>query len=358
MAAVTQTKENNFDLLRLIAAIQIAAYHSYEHLHFTSPLLNDLIYSFRYFFGIHILFTISGFLIYSSYARNNDLKTYLRNRFLRVYPGLWLCLLTTAGVLVVLGYINSGNIFSRGFAAWLATQATVFQFYTPDMLRGFGVGNPNGALWTIPVELCFYIFIPFLFWLSARGRINKNLLILLWMALSIAFNVWYQPYKFQPERSHLVKLLGVSPAPYLFYFLLGALAANNWERIKKWYEGKGVIWLSVYLLYCFVFCFWLQKFQVGYWTNAYHFMSVILLSQTTIALAYTHKQLGVKVLRHNDYSFGIYIYHMPVINVLLTMGYQSSPYLFFVVFGIAGALAYFSWRFVEKPFLALKHGRH
>ncbi|MCD6011088.1 MAG: hypothetical protein K0Q79_950 [Flavipsychrobacter sp.] len=355
MTPTTQTKENNFDLLRLIAAIQIAAYHCYEHLHFTSPILNNLIYSFRYFFGIHILFTISGFLIFSSFARKRDLKTYFRNRFLRVYPCLWLCLLITITILAVFGYINQTNIFSRQFWVWFVTQTTFLQFYTPDMLRGFGVHNPNGALWTIPVEICFYVFVPFLFWLGNKTRMNKNILILLWMALSIAFNIWYQPYKFQAERSDYIKLLGVSPAPYLFYFLLGAITANNWERIKKWYEGKGFIWLAAYLLYCFVFCYWLQKFRIGYWTNFYHFISVVLLSQSTIALAYTWKQLGVKLLRHNDYSFGIYIYHMPVINVLLTLGLYGANYLFFAVFLVAGILAFISWKVIEKPFLALKH---
>ncbi len=355
MIPITKTKENNFDLLRLIAAIQIASYHCYEHLHFTSPMLNNIIYSFRYFFGIHILFTISGFLIFSSFARNNELKTYFRNRFLRVYPGLWLCLLITIVVLATFGFIDQTNFLSGQFWSWFVAQATFLQFYTPDMLRGFGVHNPNGALWTIPVEICFYIFVPFLFWISTKTKMNKNLLILFCMALSVAFNIWYQPYKFQAERSDYIKLLGVSPAPYLFYFLLGAIAANNWERIKKWYEGKGMIWLAAYLLYCFVFCYWLDKFRIGYWTNCYHFISVVLLSQATIALAYTRKQLGVKLLHHNDYSFGVYIYHMPVINVLLTIGFLGTNYLFFIVFLIAGLLAFVSWKFVEKSFLALKH---
>jgi len=283
---VELSKENNFDLLRLIAAIQIASYHCYEHLHFTSPILNGIIYSFRYFFGIHILFTISGFLIFTSYNRGPDLKTYFRNRFLRVYPGLWTCLLVTITILTGFGYINQTNIFSRPFWVWLGTQVSFLQFYTPDMFRHFGVRNPNGALWTIPIEICFYIFIPFLFWLSGKTRMNKNALILLWMAASVAFNILYQPYKFQAERSVLVKLLGVSPAPYLFYFLLGAIAANNWEKIKKWYVGNGLFWLAAYALYCFLFCFWFHKFQIGYWTNFYHFISVILLSQSVIALAY------------------------------------------------------------------------
>lgn len=347
-------KENNFDLLRLIAAVQIASYHSYEHLHFHSAVLNRIIYSFRYFFGIHILFTISGFLIYSSFMRNGELKHYFRNRFLRVYPGLWTCLLVTIGVLVAFGYVNGTNIFSKQFWVWVGTQASFFQFYTPDMLRPFGVHNPNGALWTIPVEICFYAFVPMLFWISRKTKVDRNMQMVIWIALSVAFNVWYQPYKFAGGRSDIMKLPGVSPAPYLFYFLLGAMAANNWERIKGWYEGKGLIWLAAYGLYCYVFCHQLHKFQIGYWTNAYHFVSVVLLSQGAIALAYTYKQCG-KILRHNDYSFGIYIYHMPVINAVLAYGLTGNSYLFVFVFAVTGLLAFLSWKLVERPALALKN---
>lgn len=352
---VTQSKDNNFDLLRLLAAIQIASYHCFEHLHFTSPLLNNLIYSFRYFFGIHILFAISGFLIWSSYMRNGDLRKYIRNRLLRVYPGLWLCLLITIIILISFGYINRTNIFNPGLWAWIADQLTFLQFYTPDTLRGFGVHNPNGALWTIPVEICFYIFVPLLFRFSLLFRINKNILILLFIAASVGFNIWYQPYKFMADRSSVVKLLGVSPAPYLFYFLLGAITANNWPHIKHWYEGKGILWFATYSLYCFIFCYWLHKFRIGYWTHAYHFISVVLLSQATIALAYTYRSLTTKLLRHNDYSFGIYIYHMPVVNTLISLGLTGYNYLLPLTFAASGILAYISWRFVERPFLQLKH---
>lgn len=37
------------------------------------------------------------------------------------------------------------------------TQATVLQFWTPDFLKNFGNGTPNGALWTICVIVQFYI---------------------------------------------------------------------------------------------------------------------------------------------------------------------------------------------------------
>lgn len=49
-------------------------------------------------------------------------------------------------------------------------QATIFQFWTPDFLRGYGVGCPNGALWTISIFIQFYFCVFFIYkWLNKRN---------------------------------------------------------------------------------------------------------------------------------------------------------------------------------------------
>ncbi len=57
----------------------------------------------------------------------------------------------------------SGFVRSTTFWAWLAGQVSFLQFFNPEQFRGFGIGVANGALWTITVELQFYVFIPLLY---------------------------------------------------------------------------------------------------------------------------------------------------------------------------------------------------
>lgn len=347
-------KENNFDLLRLVAVLQILLYHYNEHIGLSFAILNKTIFLSRGFSGIMVLFTISGFLIFASYDNNPDLKNYLRNRFLRVYPGLWTCLLATIILLTLLGYISNANATGMPFMLWLVSQLTFFQFYTPQMFRHFGTGCPNGALWTIPVELTFYLFVPLLFWLFRRAKINKNIWVILFIILSVMYNIWYQQYKVQTNRSDLMKVFGVILIPYLFYFLLGALAYLNWNKIHKWYVGNGIIWLLAYIIYYYVFTHLLGKFSLSYWTNFYHFINVLLLSQATIALAFTRPGLSRKILGNNDISYGVYLYHMPVINVLLEVGYGKSAVTLLITILLIIGVAFLSWKFVEKPALLLK----
>jgi peptidoglycan/LPS O-acetylase OafA/YrhL len=58
------SRENNFDLLRLFAALQVVIWHSIEHLQLDMDIVRNII---QHFHGVPVFFTISGFLIAGSY---------------------------------------------------------------------------------------------------------------------------------------------------------------------------------------------------------------------------------------------------------------------------------------------------
>ena len=72
---------------------------------------------------------------------------------------------------------------------------------------------------------------------------------------------------------------------------------------------------------CFLAFSILQKFHPI--LNTIQIISNILLSILTISLAYTLPKLG-KILKGNDISYGMYIYHMLVINSLIALGYVGQ----------------------------------
>lgn len=348
-------KNNNFDLLRLLAALQVVVCHGVEHFHIEihAGLPRELCNVLTAFPGVPIFFTISGFLIFWSFERNPDLSSYIVNRALRIFPALWCCFACTLALLCAFGVIQFNDLASPTLMAWFVAQVSVFQFYTPDLLRTFGSGTPNGSLWTIPVEIQFYVAVPLLFALLRKAGSKKieNIIFLVLMVASFAVNLYAQQLDSQSLGR---KLMGVCLIPYLFYFLVGSIIYRNYATLRSWFEGRFLVWISVYALYFLVFGRLLGCYDATYWPNVFGLVAALLLSGATIAFAYSAPGLSQRLLRGNDLSYGVYIYHMPVINSLLELGYLNAHVGFLVSLPTTVFLAFLSWVLVEKPALAMK----
>jgi len=73
-----------------------------------------------------------------------------------------------------------------------------------------------------------------------------------------------------------------------------------------------------------------------------------------IALAYSGRDISHKLLHGNDISYGVYLYHMPVVNVFLETGFKGVNITVLFVVLITLALSVLSWKIVEQPSLRLK----
>ena len=146
------TPTDCLSLIRLIAAFQVFYGHSIRHLDIPMPsVLSDCV---RFVMGVPLFFFISGYLNWFSSERSVDALEYYRKRFWRIYPELWAAVILE--ILTII-YLFKGTINWPLLGVFGITQGTVFQFWTPDFLRGYGCGCPNGALWTICVIIQYYI---------------------------------------------------------------------------------------------------------------------------------------------------------------------------------------------------------
>src|SRR5262249_36083916 len=128
---------NNFDLIRLFAALQVASVHVITHFQLIGPAaVNILSAGLRLFPGVPIFFVISGFLISRSYERSASVRDYYRNRCLRIYPALWVCLIVSAGLIAFKMHTPAeiATVSSAEWLRWWAAQMTLFQQYAPGFL--------------------------------------------------------------------------------------------------------------------------------------------------------------------------------------------------------------------------------
>jgi peptidoglycan/LPS O-acetylase OafA/YrhL len=330
---------NNFDLLRIFAALQVVMIHSALHLGVARPGWWWVVDAFP---GVPIFFMISGFLISASYERSTSLASYARNRILRIYPGLWCCLLVT---------ILVASLFGFGFLRWQALEWLVCQLvgviYTPHFLRSFGFGSYNGSLWTIPIELQFYAVLPILYWLTRKAGNRTALYGVAWVLfLAIAFGatLFFEPLGEPGDEPLVQKLLRYSFLPHFYLFLTGVLFQRLQVYRYRWIAGKGLYWVAGYLL--------LIRF-VPY-TDPGYVVFMLLLAIAAVSVAYTAPNLAHNILRGNDISYGVYIYHGLLINIFIELGLAGRGIYVGLIACCACTVAYISWIAVERPFLRRK----
>lgn len=326
---------NNFDLVRLAAASQVVWVHAVAHLALPVPAwLAPFDTLLRAFPGVPAFFVVSGYLIADAWLRDSDPARYAVNRILRVYPALWACF---AGSLLLVFSFGLGPAMVADparFAAWIAAQVTVLQPYNLPALRGFGAGVLNGSLWTIPVELQFYGVLPLLLALPRRAL----------PALGLASALLYALIEGPRPLPTLNRLVLLTVAPHLFCFLLGVGARLARERILPFFAGRFPWWLAAHIAAYLLL-------PDTAWAAT---VTRPVLAGVVLSAAFTAPHLAARLLRGHDISYGLYLWHMVVINALVQAGLVGAWRFGALAAGSAVLLATLSWRLVERPALSLK----
>jgi peptidoglycan/LPS O-acetylase OafA/YrhL len=309
------------------------------------------------FSGVPIFFLISGFLVSASFERNPAVRRYLRNRAVRIYPALWVCLLVTVLILGIGGYLRSA-LHGPSFASWLLAQATFAQFVHLRAFRGFGTGVPNGSLWTIPVELGFYLCVPILYFLFLRDRRLKSTFLLVALAALSSTLAALMAIR-DPNNLHTAtKLLAETPLPYGDLFLLGILSQRHFVALSRIFVGK-VLWWSIAFYSitaiipahpCTVALGWCPV-QESPRDASLVTLSHILLAGLVFSIAFSVPTLSNRLLRGHDVSYGVYLFHMLLVNLAVAAGLAGRPWLVPVLLMASLLVGWISWQLVELPSL-------
>ncbi|WP_372472934.1 acyltransferase family protein [Capnocytophaga sp. ARDL2] len=322
------TKENNLQFLRLLLAFMVFVTHFIELSGFTS-----LTFARNFHYAIYAFFVVSGMLIYAS-VEKNDKKTYFKNRFLRIYPAYAFVILFFSVLLFFVSKLTLKEYFSNEYLSYLVNNLSFLNFLKPCIHDVFAL-NPdncavNGSLWTIKIEVMFYIFVPVLFFLiKNKSRITAN--ICLASLYLMSFIYFYYFNEIQQNNLYAKQFPGV-----LTYFVSGILLYKNFHYFKR-----NIIW------FIFPALFFLQ-----YKTSLlFPFSIAMIVFFVAFKLPYFSK-LDFK----NDYSYGLYLVHYPIIQTIASFDFQNENPIFYnvIVVVLACLFSYFLWHFIEKPVLKLR----
>jgi peptidoglycan/LPS O-acetylase OafA/YrhL len=338
LAEVCSGRNNNLNLLRVLAAVGVLYAHAYgiPELANDDPIYRALGLSLGDL-GVDVFFFVSGLLITKSFA-NKTLTEFAWARFVRIFPALWV---SSLAFVVVAGLFFS-PLSAREF--WSRPETLTYLLRNSTMLPGLGaqqalpfaldthVAEFNQPLWTLPHELQMYMLLGVLGGLGGLRSVWPAAGVLLIGLAGVAAN----------------KLFGVEPialdrARFLYFFFAGSLVFLLRKHVvlkTSWFCGA-IALVAVVLMA----------------TPSFAWRQAALLAVLPYLVLWLAFIPGGRVREYNrlgDYSYGMYIYAYPVQVYLFSAGWTHTP---IANLGLALALtlplAVLSWHLLERWALRL-----
>ncbi len=151
--------------------------------------------------------------------------------------------------------------------------------------------------------------------------------------------------------------LNITIAPYFWLFALGIAIRLWWDSLAKFFVGCAGWWLAGYGLLAVATISvgassWLD-YKLGPGLDG--LLRLVVMGCATLSCAYTFPSLTQRLgIAKNDYSYGLYLWHMLVVATLIALGADGQWWLWFLVYAGGFALAALSWFCVERPLLRRK----
>jgi peptidoglycan/LPS O-acetylase OafA/YrhL len=348
---------NNFDVLRLIAALLVLFAHSFDLIQRPEPLGDNVGWGNV---GVTIFFSISGFLVARSWDLNPRLGSFAAKRALRLMPGLIVALFLTAFVLGPIVTDEPVGAYLRDPAtkAYVLNNATLQSNWALPGVFAHNISGSavNGSLWTLPLEAKAYLII------AIAGLAG---LALRWRAVMIVVALYAVLATIQAVRLGLPG--GRHYAAFLADIQMPAAIVNSTNNgileIDTQLAGAFAIGAALYAMRRRVPLLWpvagllfLGLIAVVVFSDANAPEALMAVTPyLVLCVAYRTGRLVHLPRRWGDYSYGIYVYAFPIQQTVIALLQPLSPWVLFLIATppTAGA-AVLSWHFVERPALALK----
>jgi peptidoglycan/LPS O-acetylase OafA/YrhL len=287
--------------------------------------------------GVDVFFFISGFLVIKSFL-GKSIAQFVWARCMRIFPGLWV-----SSVLLVLA---AGLFFSPlpAMEFWSRHDTLTYLARNATMLPGIGCQETlpyalnakdaafNTSLWTLPHELQMYMLLAALGLLGGlRFPLIVGSVALIGAAAVVA------------NKLFGIEALALDRARFLYFFFSGASAYLLRDRLVlswRWFVAGIVVMLAVIA------------------ASSNHVLRQAALAGVlpylVLWLAYVPKRFVRGFNRAGDYSYGIYIYALPIQLALFATTVGSQPIAnFTLTMLIVLLIAAASWHWLESRALRI-----
>jgi len=377
--AKTAKRLQGIDGLRGLAAIAVFGVHFNQIVDFDlqSGPFDLYLFLSNGEYGVALFFILSGFLLSQPFWKSilyqadwPDMKTYFIHRLARILPAYYLALTT---LIILSGYWR----YPEAWTDIVLHYSFLFNY------TEFSIFSINAPFWTLAVEVQFYCLLPLLFLFLRRfslpGIIGTLLLLSLvayalhyWLVSSIDKNIawpgspaltWIRPYGAVVTHSLLAHLphffIGIICGGLLLQLSITQSHTNN---SRNWHY-EIIFWASLILVLLLMATGLGEALQIPFGRYGLPLTPLLL---GAMILGTPHTRIAALILGSGPFrilgmlSYGIYIYHLPVLRLIdRTMAESSMDAAeHWVILGLSSLTltllaATISYFLVERPALSL-----
>ncbi|MBT2496706.1 acyltransferase [Microbacterium sp. ISL-59] len=331
------THRNNFDAIRLIAALIVLVFHAWPLGGWGSAprMMGWPVYTVAVF----VFFAVSGQLITQSWFRDPRVIPYVVRRAGRIFPALAVVVVAT---IFVIGPLFSSLTTTRYFSdtstwQYLWNLLLIAQYPLP----GVFIDNPsdavNGSLWSLGPEVACYLGVMLIgalaFRLSTPWRTASTVLIGASLLIGCVATA----------GDGSLRALNITFTAMMMFFVGGV------------YERWGVR-RSHALAGCLVVALMIVGLVGDEWVG--RALLVVALPYLTRYVGGGSTPLLRDAARFGDYSYGIYLWGFLILQAVIATVPAGQPWLVLIcAVPLTLLAAGTSWWVVERPMMALARNR-
>lgn len=302
----------------------------------------------RGFVGVYIFFVISGFILALPFASNRlsgspkvSLKSYFMRRLSRLEPPYLIAMAGITISLIVLRMYSWQEILPHFAASAVYLHSLIFHSWT----------YINPPVWTLEIEVQFYILAPFLsfiFFSISRTEIRRIVLIGSIIAIMIL-----QQYTGLLRQWTILTIVA-----HIQFFLIGFIIADIY--LVDWKNGiqKHAIFNYVAVL-AFFFIIWVWSWDYNFISRVLFILSLFALVYSTFRATWFNRFISLPwITAIGGMCYTIYLIHLPIIEFLTryTKSFQITSYFsvnfllqLMIIGPIIVALSILFYLLIEKP---------
>lgn len=328
---------NNFNLLRLLAALGVFVSHTV-----LITQGREAVPQIMWTLGttcVWVFFVISGFLIAGSFERSSSIVAFMTARCLRIFPALFVCVIVTAFALGA----SQTHLPLAEYYADPQTYRFVFGNMSlfmetrelPGVFTNHPVSYAQVTFWTLKYEFICYLLLM-IFGIMGLFRNQGNFLFFLGTALVL----WMAVLIIEVASPAFFPFVVLTFYKLALMFVLGMTAYMFRDRI--WLSGA----LAAALVAATAFL---------WFTPLFHVLMPLTVAYSVLWAAYVPKGMVLHFNRVGDYSYGVYIIAVPIQQLMVAVVPDHSPLENFAYSLLPTmGLAMMSWHFIEEPCLRQK----